>query len=99
MESSQFIRAQLVSRTNADCSDKEAKNNRWHYHLRFDQSIGWDWIEDQVAKCSAEMDVNLEMWEIHPSGVSDFELEVREIQRREGIDKSQKGLDSFSTND
>jgi hypothetical protein len=41
------------------------------------------------------MEVDLELWEIHPSGVNDFEIEVRETARREGIDDSQKGLDSF----
>lgn len=95
MESPQFIRANLVSRTNADCSDQEVKNNRYHYRLRFEKSIGWDWLDQQVSKCSAELEASLELWEIHPSGVADFEIEVREIQRREGIDSNQRGLDSF----
>lgn len=95
MESSQFVRAKLVNRTNSSCSSKEAKNNRWHYSLRFDEDIGWDWLQHQINKCSAELDVTLELWKIKPSGVSDFEVEVREIDRREGIDESQKGLDSF----
>lgn len=95
MESPQFIRAQLVSRTNADCSDQEAKNNRYHYALRFEQSIGWDWLYQQVSKCSAELDASLELYKIRPSGMADFEVEVREVQRREGIDDSQIGLDSF----
>ncbi len=96
MESPEFIRANLVSRTNADCSDDTVKNNRYHYFLRFEQAIGWDWLNQQVAKCSAEMDVSLELWKIRPSGVQDFEIEVREIARREGIDDSQQGLDKFS---
>jgi len=96
MESPEFIRANLVSRTNADCSDDKVKNNRYHYFLRFEQAIGCDWLNQQVAKCSAEMDVSLELWKIRPSGVQDFEIEVREIARREGIDDSQQGLDEFS---
>jgi len=39
--------------------------------------------------------VNLELWEIHPSGVNDFEVEVREVERREGIDDNQRGLSDF----
>jgi hypothetical protein len=41
------------------------------------------------------MEADLELWEVHPSGVNDFEIEIRETERREGIDDSQKGLDSF----
>jgi len=71
------------------------KNCRYHYFLRFEQSIGWDWLYGQVKKSQRELDVNLELWEIHPSGVSDFEVEVREVERREGIDDNQRGLSDF----
>lgn len=97
MESPQFVRAKLVSRTNADCSDQEAKNNRYHYTLKFEQSIGWDWLYHEISKCSGELDVTLEPWKINPSGVADFEIEVREVERREGIDDAQIGLDSFES--
>lgn len=90
--SKQFVRAKLTNRTNADCSNVEAKNSRWHYFLRFEQSIGWDWLYGQVQKASSELDVNVELWEIHPSGVNDFEIEVREVERRQGIDGDQRGL-------
>jgi hypothetical protein len=96
MKSPQFIRATLVNRTNADCSEKEVKNNRYHYHLRFDESIGWDWLETQVSKAQTDTETSLELWEIHPSGMADFEVEVREVQRREGIDDGQNSLDDFS---
>jgi hypothetical protein len=96
MKSPQFIRAKLVNRTNADCSSVEAKNNRWHYRLRFEQSIGWDWLEAQILKAQRETETALELWELHPSGVSDFEVEVREVERREGIDDNQNSLDDFS---
>lgn len=95
MESPQFIRAQLVNRTNADCSTQEVKHNRYHFYLKFEESIGWDWLEGQVEKCSAELDTSLEAWEIHPSGMHSFELEVREVERREGIDTDQCGLTDF----
>jgi len=96
MKSPQLIRAKLVNRTNADCSEQEVKNNRYHYFLRFEQSIGWDWLEAQVSKAQAETETSLELWELHPSGVSDFEVEVREVARREGIDENQNSLDEFS---
>jgi len=95
MESPEFIRAKLVSRTNASCSDQEVKNNRYHFFLRFEESIGLDWLYTQVSKLSKDMEADLELWEVHPSGVNDFEIEIRETERREGIDDSQKGLDSF----
>lgn len=94
-KSPQFIRATLSNRTNADCSDQKVKNNRYHYFLRFEQSIGWDWLYGQVKKSQRELDVSLELWEIHPSGVNDFEVEVREVDRREGIDDNQRGLSDF----
>lgn len=95
MKSPEFIRSTLANRTNADCSEQEVKNNRCHYHLRFEQSIGWDWLYGQVKKAEHELDTELELWEIHPSGVNDFEVEVREVQRREGIDDQQLGLSEF----
>lgn len=95
MSSPEFIRAKLVSRTNADCSDQEAKNSRWHYRLRFTSSIGWDWLYSQVQKAEHELSVPLEIWEIHPSGVNDFEVEVREVNRRAGIDGNQRDLKDF----
>lgn len=97
MKSPQFIRAKLANRTNADCSEQEVKNNRYHYFLKFDQSIGWDWLYSQIKKAEAELGVSLELWEIHPSGMNDFEIEVREVERREGIDTAQRGLDSYET--
>lgn len=96
MESKEFIESALVSRTNAGQSNVEAKNNRWHYKMTFDQSIGWDWLYQQVYKCSKELEAELELWEIHPSTGDTFQVEVREVDRREGIDNSQKGLDSFA---
>jgi hypothetical protein len=95
MKSAEFIQAKLENRLTADCSSKEVKNNRYHYSLRFDENIGWDWTSAQVDKCSAEIGVSLELWKVRPSGVGDFEIEVREVARREGIDDSQAGLDSF----
>jgi len=97
MESPQFIRAQLVNRTNADCSNQEVKHNRYHYFLRFSESIGVDWLVEQVEKLSADLNAGLELWEIHPSGMHSFELEVREVDRREGIDDSQAGLGEFES--
>lgn len=97
MKSSQFIRAKLVSRTNADCSSSEVRNNRYHYYLRFDdESIGWDWLDTQISKAQADTDTDLELYKIRPSGVQSFEVEVREVERRQGIDSSQNELTDFS---
>lgn len=95
MESSQFVRAKLVNRTTADCSEESVENNHYHYHLKFGEDIGWDWLDTQVAKLSAELDVTLELWKIHPSGMHSFEVEVREVDPRPNIDNSQKGLSDF----
>jgi len=95
MKSNNFIRAKLVNRTNADCSDDTVKNNRYYYQLRFEQSIGFDWLQTQVNKTSAETDTALELWKINPSGVNEFEVEVREVGRRADIDSSQHSLKAF----
>lgn len=94
-ESTQFIRSKLVNYTEADCSHEEIDNSRVHYHLKFEKSIGWSWTYSQVSKLSNELNVNLELWKIRPSGVSDFEVDVREIERRENIDDNQSGLADF----
>lgn len=94
-QSKEFIQSKLVNRSNADSSYTEAKNNRWHYFLKFDESIGWDWLYGQIRKAQHELDTDLELWEIHPSSDTVFKIEVREVARREGIDTSQKGLSSF----
>lgn len=93
--SKQFIRSNLVNYTNADCSKDEVKNNRIHYYLKFEQDVGWDWIYSQIKKCARDIDVQLEPYKIRPSGVSSFEVEVREVQRREGVDDDQHDLSSF----
>ncbi len=79
-ESKHFIRAKLDARTNADCSDVVAKNNRHHYFLKFEKSIGWDWLYGQFRKSQKELDTDIELWEIHPSGVDSFEVEIREAR-------------------
>jgi hypothetical protein len=94
-ESTAFVRSKLVNYTEADCSDENVENNRVHYRLRFTTEIGFSWLQSQVSKLNHKLDVTLELWEIHPSGVNDFEVDVREIERREGIDDSQHGLDDF----
>jgi hypothetical protein len=95
-ESKEYIRAQLSNRLNADCSHTEAKNNRWHYYLKITESIGWDWTYSQVMKADAAMERDIEMWKMHPSGMNSFEIEVREVNRREGIDEDQQGLTDFT---
>lgn len=95
MTSSQRIRSVLVNRTNADCSEQTVTNNRYHYLLRFEQSIGWDWLKIQITKASTQTDTDLEIWKIRPSGINDFEIEVRETARRQGIDNSQMGFSDF----
>lgn len=96
MTSRKFIQSKLEARTNAQGSWHETKNNRFHYNLVFDESIGWDWIEQQVEqKVAGETDTELEMWELHPHDAGQWCVEVREVARREGIDDSQQGLDEF----
>lgn len=95
MESNEFVQKKLVNRTNAASIVTEAKNNRYHYILDFGQSIGWDWLYAQVQKANAEMNVDIELWEIHPSESPHFSVEVREVDRRAGIDDSQQGLTDF----
>ena len=97
MNSPQFIRAKLVNLTNADCSEQTVENNRVHYHLRFESERGWDWMYGQVRKASRKTETDLEIWKIRPSGVSDFEIEVREVERRPEIDDSQRGLTDFES--
>lgn len=93
--SKEFVHTKLVNRTNATDSRVIAKNNRWHYFLVFDESIGWDWVYGQIQKANQELDLSIEQWEIHPSSNGSFEIEIREVERREGIDTSQKGLTAF----
>jgi len=93
----EFIRAKLVSRTNANTSEQKVKNNRFHYILTFNESIGWDWLYGQVRKAQAELETDLELWEIHPSAAESFKIEVREVGRRPEIDDSQHGLSEFES--
>jgi hypothetical protein len=94
--STNVVRAKLVRRTDAVCSDEKVKNNKIHYRLKFENDIGWDWIEGQVQKTSEDVEIPLELWKIHTSGVCSFEIEVRELIRREGVtDDGQKELESF----
>lgn len=90
-----YVRSRLVNYTNADCSDVEVKNSRYHYYLKFDEDIGWDWIEAQINKCCDAVGLVVEPYKIRPSGVNSFEVEVREVNRRRGIDDQQHALEDF----
>lgn len=97
MKSPQVVRAKLKTRTEADCSDDEVTNNKVHYHLKYESSRGWDWLKSQVAKVSDDVEIDLELYKINTSGVCAFEVEVRELCRRENVrDDSQTGLDSYA---
>lgn len=89
------MRAKLETRTNADCSEVVVKNNRYHYRLRFKEPIGFDWLDAVVEGVAAETSMALELWKVRPSGVNDFEIEVRELRRRKNIDSSQHSLTKF----
>jgi len=96
MKSPQVVRARLETRTDADCSKHEVKDNKIHYHLKFEQEIGWDWVKGQVNKTADDEDIELELWKINTSGVCAFEIEVRELVRREGVkDDDQHALEDF----
>lgn len=94
--STNVVRAKLARRTDAVCSEEEVKNNKVHYRLKFEGNIGWDWVEEQVRKTSEDVKIPLELWKIYTSGVASFEIEVRELIRRENVtDDEQKALESF----
>lgn len=96
-ESTAYIRSKLVNYLEADCSDENVKNNRVHYRLRFESDRGWAWMEKQVDKLNRDLSVTLELYEICPSGVNDYEIDVREIERREGVDDDQIGLGTYES--
>lgn len=96
MKSPNVIRARLEVRTEANCSNYTVENNKIHYHLSFDKSVGWDWLSTQVDKTRKEEDMELELWKIDTSGVCAFEVEVRELARREDTnDENQHELRDF----
>jgi hypothetical protein len=96
MKSPQVVRARLETRSEADCSKYEVKDNKIHYHLKFEQEIGWDWLTEQVRKTQEDEEIELELWKINTSGVCAFEVEVRELVRREGVnDDDQHALKDF----
>lgn len=88
------IQSKLHTYTEADESSKNAKNNRYHYTLRFEKDIGFEWLQSQVYKVSASVNANIEPYELRASD-DILELTVREVDRRPSIDDSQKGLSSF----
>lgn len=96
-KSPQFIRAKLENQLQADCSDQRVSNNRYIYSLRFEENVGWDWAYTQISKVNAKIDREIEAWKICPSGVNDFEIEVREVAQREGIDNNQRDFSDFES--
>lgn len=94
-KSKEFIRSRLVNFTNASCSDDDVKDSRYHYYLKFNESVGFDWIEKQITKCSSEVGRSMELYKIRPSGIHSFEIEVRELERRNQIDENQNYLGEY----
>lgn len=97
MTSPEFIQTKLTNLTNAMTSDAEVENNRYLYQLVFDENIGWEWLEKQVEKASAEVEPTLEPYKLGPveEAIGVMVVEVREVERREGIDDNQQCLDEF----
>lgn len=95
MESSEFVQSKLANYTTASSIEENVKNNRYHYTLRFEKSIGWDWLYGEVKKVSRQMEVTLELWKLRPSDCDSFVVEVREVDQRPGIDENQHGLTDF----
>lgn len=96
MKSKEVVRAKLVARTEADCSEDEIINNKVHYRLTFESGRGWRWLKEEVYQTAEDIGIDLEPYKVNPSGVCSFELEVRELCRRDGVrDNDQKGLDSY----
>lgn len=98
MKSPQVIRAKLETRMDADCSDDTVENNKIHYHFKFESWRGWDWLEKQVYKTAEDTGIDLELYKINTSGVCAFEVEVRELCRREETtDENQHDLTKFES--
>lgn len=98
MNSPQHVRAKLEARTEADCSSQEISNNKYHYHLKYESSRGWDWLEQEVYKTAKDTDIDLELYKINTSGVCAFEVEVRELSPREDVrDEDQHDLSQFES--
>lgn len=96
MKSKQVIRAKLETRTDADCSKDEIKNNKVYYHLKFESSRGWEWLEQEVYKTQKDTGIDLELYKINTSGVCAFEVEVRELcQREDTTDENQRDFSDF----
>lgn len=95
MESNEFIRAKLVSQTRANCSDSIVSNNRYEYILLFERAVDWQWLYGEIQSVDSVLDVDLEMGEIRPSGVSNYEVSIRESDQRAKIDEQQHSLTSF----
>lgn len=96
-KSNVVIGASLVNHTNADSSNVSVRDLHYHYHLNFDESVGWDWLYGQVKKCASKQELDLEIWKIRPSADHTFEVDVREVDRRATVDEdeSQSGLKEF----
>lgn len=91
-----YIETKLSLYTEATLSDHEVRDNRYYYLLGFDTDIGFDWLEQQVSKAAGKVGVDLDIYEVGPvEDAPAFVVEVRELQRREGIDDGQRGLDEF----
>ena len=89
-----FIESTLSTRTNADMSSKEFTNNRYHYRLWFDHTTGFDWIDTQVSKTSANIEETLELYQFWAED-SLCVVEIREIERRDMPDENQCTLHTF----
>lgn len=97
MKSPEVVRAKLATRLDADCSDQRVKNNKMHYHFKFENSVGWKWVEQQVYEAAEDVDIDLELWRVNTSGVANFEIEIRELVRRKNVtDENQHGLADFT---
>lgn len=95
MKDAELIQTKLHNQTNAFDSETRVKNNRYHYHLKFNEALGWDWLYKQVSKVREKLGVDIELYKIHPD--TGFRVVVREVDRRPHIDESQGSIFDYDS--
>lgn len=91
----EYLQTKIHNQLQADESHVIVKNNRYYYVLTFSDSIGFDWLEAQVRKVAAKVQVDIELYELEPSFDGYFTVVIREVDRRESIDNRQNSLTDY----
>jgi len=95
METPDYITKKLKLQTNADAVDVDSVcGERLEYTLYFSQTVGFNWLNEELGKAFSACDTDLQRYQLVPA-TDDVVVTVRETEPRPNLETGQHKLDNY----